>query len=78
LSNCQRHDAGVQKGRSGLCNASTPSGTISNILRTLNPIGPNAITISGTCRDNLIIDGFDRLSLIAKPGAAIIDGSGGQ
>jgi hypothetical protein len=60
------------------CNASSPVGKISNVLRMLIPAVPNTITVSGTCRDNLIINGFDRLSLIAKPGAVITDASGGQ
>jgi len=54
--------------------------TIHKALRTvaaLNPGGPNTITVSGSCKDNLVIDGFDRLTLITKNGASISDHSGG-
>lgn len=42
-----------------------------------NPGGPNTITVSGSCKDNLVIDGFDRPTLISKNGASISDASGG-
>lgn len=51
---------------------------IGNVLRMLNPQGPNTLNISGTCNENLNINQFDRLSLIAAPGAVIEDSSGGQ
>lgn len=51
---------------------------IGNVLRTLNPQGPNTLNISGTCKENLTINQFDRLSLIAAPGAMIEDSSEGQ
>lgn len=60
------------------CSQSGPAGKISNMLRVLDPSGPNTITVSGTCYDNLHISGFDRLSLIAKPGAVLADASAGQ
>ncbi len=60
------------------CNLPSPLGKIGNVLKMLNPAGPNTITVSGTCRENLFIKGFDRLTLIAKPGAVLTDASGGQ
>ena len=60
------------------CNLPGPLGKIGNVLKMLNPAGPNTITVSGTCRENLFIKGFDRLTLIAKPGAVLTDASGGQ
>jgi Periplasmic copper-binding protein (NosD) len=60
------------------CHPKDPAGKISKALGLLNPLGPNSITVSGTCRDNVFMVGYDRLSLIAKPGATITDASGGQ
>ena len=50
---------------------------ISSALKLLNPIGPNTLTVSGTCHENVVIQGFDRLTLIATPGTSINDASGG-
>lgn len=47
------------------------------LVAALNPGGPNTIIVSGSCKDNLVIDGFDRLTLITKSGASISDHSGG-
>ncbi len=60
------------------CNKPGPMGKISNYLKFLNREGPNTLIVKGTCPENLLIQGFDRLSLIAKPGAALRDASGGQ
>ena len=60
------------------CHAKDPAGKISKALALLNPLGPNSITVSGTCRDNVFMVGYDRLTLIAKAGATITDASGGQ
>jgi hypothetical protein len=60
------------------CNLPAPMGRISTALKFINPAGPNTITVTGTCKENLWIQGFDRLTLIAKPGASITDASGGQ
>ena len=59
------------------CNIPGPAGKIMHTLKLLDPAGPNTITVSGTCKENLFIQGYDRLSLIAKPGAVIKDASGG-
>jgi hypothetical protein len=51
--------------------------TINRALRLLDPQGPNTITVSGTCKENVLIQGFNRLTLIGKNGATINDASGG-
>ena len=45
-------------------------------VAALNPGGPNTINVSGSCKENLVIDGFDRLTLATKTGASISDHSG--
>ena len=60
------------------CNLPAPLGKINIALKYMNPAGPNTITVIGTCKENVYIQGFDRLTLIAKPGAVITDASGGQ
>lgn len=60
------------------CRPGDPAGKISKLLKTLDPSGPNTITIGGTCTDNVFIYGIDRLTLIAESGAGITDASGGQ
>jgi Right handed beta helix region len=55
--------------------------TISKALKLListNPRGPNKITVSGDCNENLVIQGMDRLILITGNGASITDSSGGS
>ncbi|MCU1308066.1 MAG: Cell surface glycoprotein [Acidobacteriaceae bacterium] len=54
--------------------------SVSKALRLLsktNPQGPNKITVSGACTDNLVIQSMDRLTLITDNGASITDSSGG-
>jgi hypothetical protein len=52
---------------------------INGALSRLNPVGPNTIVVSGTCKENVVIQGFDRLTLQADPsGATITDPSGGN
>jgi parallel beta helix pectate lyase-like protein len=51
--------------------------TITAALKRLNHIGPNTITVSGSCHENVVIQSFDRLTLTANPGASINDASGG-
>src|SRR5438128_787131 len=55
--------------------------TISKALQLLaktDPQGPNKITVSGACDDNLVIQSMDRLTLITQNGASITDASGGS
>ncbi len=47
------------------------------VVAALNPGGPNTINVSGSCKENLVIDGFDRLTLTTKSGASISDHSNG-
>ena len=61
--NCDKHDS------------------ISKALRLLahtNPQGPNNITVSGNCNENLVIQSMDRLTLITGNGASITDSSSGS
>jgi len=59
------------------CGGKTPLKTISAALKVLNPAGPNTVTVSGTCTENVLVQGFNRLTLIGKPGAVVNDASGG-
>lgn len=51
--------------------------TITRALKMLDPEGPNTINVSGSCKENVLIQGFGRLTLKANPGASISDASGG-
>ncbi|MGB7554816.1 MAG: right-handed parallel beta-helix repeat-containing protein [Candidatus Korobacteraceae bacterium] len=52
---------------------------INSALSRLNPIGPNTLIVSGTCKENVVVQGFDRLTLqAAQSGATINDMSGGN
>ncbi len=48
------------------------------LLADSNPQGPNTITVSGVCHENILIQGMDRLTLITKKGASITDRSNGS
>jgi Right handed beta helix region len=48
-----------------------------HVLARSNPQGPNTITVFGSCKENLVIQSMDRLTLIAKNGASITDPSSG-
>jgi hypothetical protein len=53
--------------------------TINGALKQLIPQGPNTLTVSGTCNENVLIQSFDNLTLQAAPGGASInDASGGN
>jgi hypothetical protein len=55
--------------------------SISKVLRLLartNPLGPNTITVSGSCGGNFVIKSMDRLRLITRNGASIMDRSNGS
>jgi len=59
------------------CGAKYGITKINIALRLLDPQGPNTLTVSGTCKENILIRGFNRLTLISTTGAAINDASGG-
>lgn len=42
--------------------------SINAALSALDPHGPNTITVSGTCVENIFIDKFERLFILAAPG----------
>jgi hypothetical protein len=48
------------------------------LLADTNPQGPNTIIVSGSCRENILIQSMDRLTLITKNGASITDRSKGS
>src|SRR5437879_3859211 len=52
-------------------------GAALKILQNDESSGPDTINVSGACKENVAISGFDRLTLIAAPGASIADASGG-
>jgi nitrous oxidase accessory protein NosD len=54
--------------------------TISSALQVItasNPQGPNTIQVSGSCKENVLVQSLDRVTLITNNGASISDGSGG-
>jgi Right handed beta helix region len=52
--------------------------SISSALKTLDPSLSNAVTVRGKCHENVLIQGFDRLTLISTTSAQIQDASGGK
>jgi len=59
------------------CNSQGANGKIAAVLSRLDPSATNVVHVSGSCHENLVIQGFNRLSLIAMPGAIVEDASGG-
>ncbi len=60
------------------CGGKRLPNTINGALKFLNPQGPNTLTVSGTCKENVVILSFDNLTLQAATGGATInDASGG-
>jgi parallel beta helix pectate lyase-like protein len=56
----------------------SPSGqTLGNFLTHLIPSSPHTIRVSGTCHENITVTAFNRLTLLAAPGASINDASAG-
>lgn len=45
--------------------------SINDALKKLSRSGPNVLTVTGTCAEDIVIDGFDDLTLVAAPGAAL-------
>ena len=48
------------------------------LVAMANPQGPNRITVTGSCKENVKIRSMDRLTLITKNGASITDRSNGN
>ena len=48
------------------------------LVAMTNPQGPNRITVTGSCKENVKIQSMDRLILITKTGASITDRSNGS
>jgi hypothetical protein len=64
-----------------MVNCSLPGAPVSSInaaLARLDPTRVNTIRVSGTCNENVTVQGFENLTLIASPGASINDASGGN
>jgi hypothetical protein len=49
-----------------------------NLLQKSGSEGPNTILVSGNCRENVVIQGMDNLTLTAQNGASISDRSQGN
>jgi len=54
-----------------------PGGSINTTLASLDPSADNTIQVSGACTENVDIESFDRLTLVALGVASISDASGG-
>jgi hypothetical protein len=59
------------------CGGRGPLNSIGAALKLVNMHGPATIVVSGTCNENVVVQGLDRITLQAAPGAAIVDASGG-
>jgi hypothetical protein len=55
-----------------------PASSIQAALAKLDPTRVNTIRVSGTCNENVTVQSFENLTLIASPGASINDSSGGN
>jgi len=49
--------------------------TLTAALAALSPAGPNTVLVVGVCRENVVIQGFDRLTIQGNPFATINGGS---
>jgi hypothetical protein len=64
-----------------MVNCGLPGAPVSSInaaLARLDPTRVNTIRVSGTCNENVTVQSFENLTLIASPGASINDASGGN
>jgi hypothetical protein len=53
------------------------AGSINETLRQLDPAGPNTLVLHGNCHENIVISGFDRLTIRGAKDAVLSDPSGG-
>jgi parallel beta-helix repeat protein len=58
------------------CGGTQHPNSISEALGLLNPNVPNTLTVSGTCNENVVINKFNRLTLVGKSGSRVVDASG--
>src|SRR5260221_2802839 len=59
------------------CSGATPGAfiTIHAALATLPAAGPNIITVSGTCAENVVMFGRTDLTIIGSPSATVVPGN---
>ena len=55
-----------------------PNNSINAVLARLDPLRVWTLDVSGACKENVVIQSFENLTLVAKPGASITDPSGGN
>lgn len=60
------------------CGVPGKAGSINAMLGKLDPAGPNVVIVHSNCRENVVINGFDRLTLRAAAGAQLSDASSGN
>jgi hypothetical protein len=61
------------------CNLAVgPNTTISGAIAHLDPLGAWVLSVSGACKENVVIQSFENISISAQPGASITDPSGGN
>lgn len=58
------------------CRSHGPNGQVAAVLKGLDPAATNIVHVSGHCVENLVIRGFDQLTLVAEHGAVIEGVSG--
>ena len=89
LEKAMGHEEGWEDTRSGKhakpvdidinCNQPVgPNNSINAVLARLDPLRAWTLDVSGTCKENVVVQSFENLTIIAKPGASINDPSGGN
>lgn len=46
--------------------------SLSLALSTINKLVPATVTVQGTCTEDILVDGFNNLTLVGAPGATIL------
>ena len=59
------------------CDKKQTIGETLKLLAAVHLPGPNTLSVVGSCRENILIQSVDRLTLITKNGGSITDRSGG-
>lgn len=60
-----------------VCGSPLAPNSINGALAKLNPNGVNVVHVSGSCNENVSVQSFENLTLVANSGASINDPSGG-